>query len=270
MNKEDQIKRIRQFRDSLKKYMEVCKEFWVARHEYRDVEASTVKKEEEMRESLTENWGRLEQLFNKIGAPNISYTPATGIRRPIFDDALSPDFEGGVKGDALQGAIAAATKALGLLDALSEAQYKGISRSTPIIFIGHSFKEEHRAMVEKAKEFIGTFPVSVTTGEKPTLTGVTEGVPAKVKSLIDDADLVVAILTRDEALANSKMGPSKWVSDEIAYAIGKGKTIFRMVENGVEYKSAISGDVEYIAFDETDLSAAFLKLSELLNSFLSK
>jgi hypothetical protein len=270
MDKAKQIERVRAFRDSLKEYMVVCKEFWAARRDYRDLEESAIKKEAKMRESLTEEWGRLEQLFLKIGAPTHTYHPMAGVTRSVFDDALSPDFDGGVKGGGLQGAIGSATKAIGLVDALSESQYKGIYRATPKIFIGHSFKDEHQQTIDEIAKFIGSFPVSIATGEKPTLIGVTKGVPEKVKHLIDDAELIVTILTKDDAMASGAMAPSKWVSDEIAYAVGKDKTIIRLIENEVEYKPAISGDAEYIAFDKDNLSGPFLKLSELINSFFSK
>ena len=79
---------------------------------------------------------------------------------------------------------------------------------------------------------------------------------------------MVAILSKDEEIADGKMAPSKWVSDEIAYALGKGKTVIRLQEDGVEFKPAISGDAEYIPFSKQNLSVTFLKVSELLNSFL--
>ena len=268
MDKADQIKRVRKFRDLLKEYMTICQEFWVARNQHRKVDGSIVTTEAEMRELLTEEWGRLEQLFLKINAPIRTLHPMAGVVRPIFDDALSPDFEGSVKGNALESAIGSATKAIGLLDALSESQYKGIYRSTPNIFVGHSFKDEHKNTIDQIKNFINSYPVSVITGEKPTLTGVTEGVPEKVKRLIDDADLVIAILSKDDEIADGKMSPSKWVSDEIAYSLGKGKMIIRLQEDGVEFKPAISGNAEYVSFSKENLSVTFLKLSELLNSFL--
>lgn len=270
MDKEEQLKKVRKFRDSLKDYMTICSEIWHARNSYRQVDDSIATEEAEMRESLIEEWGRLEQLFLKIGAPIFTYHPAINVKRPMFDDALSSDFEGSVKGSGLESAISSATKAIGLLDGLSESQYKGISRSTPNIFVGHSFEEEHQITINNVVKFISSFPVSVTTGEKVNLVGITKGVPEKVKRLIDDADLMVTILTKDEALEGGKMIPSKWVSDEVAYAVGKGKTIIRLKENGVKYDPAISGDAEYIPFDKDNLSEAFHKLSELLNGFLSK
>jgi hypothetical protein len=268
MGKVDQIKHIRKFRDSLKKYKTICEEFWIAHREHRNVEKSVAIKEAKMRELLTEMWGRLEQLFHRINAPTSTLHPGIGIVRPIFDDALSSDFDGGVKGMQLESAIGSATKAIGLLDALSESQYKGIYRSTPNIFVAHSFKDEHRNLIDEVKKFISSYPVSITTGEKPTLTGVVKGIPEKVKRLIDDAQLVIAILSKDEIIADGKMIPSKWVSDEIPYALGKGKTVIRFQEDGVEFKPTISGDAEYVPFSKENLSTAFIKLSELLNSFL--
>ena len=266
-----QIEQVRAFRDGLKDYYAVCNQKWRALNQHMSVDEDVRAQEKEMREKLTEEWGRLERLFLKIGAPTHSHHPMAGVTRAIFDDALSFDFEARtVKGGALEAAIQSATKAIGLLDALSDVQYKTMRRTTPKIFVGHSFQEEHKTVMAEIISFVNSFPVSVATGEKPTLIGVTKGVPEKVKSLIDDADIVIAILTKDERIGDEKMISSKWVSDEIAYALGKSKTVIRLLETGAEYKPAISGDAEYISFDKENLSDTFHKLSGLINSFLGK
>jgi hypothetical protein len=269
MSKNDQLDQVRKFRDGLKEYMLVCNEVWQARNEYRTADEAVYRKERTLREKLIEEWGRLEQLFLKIGAATHSYHPATGIARPIFDEAFSGDFENPFKGEYLGAAIQAATKAIGLLDALSETQYKSIQKTTPVIFVAHSFDERHKEAVKSIQEFVSSFPVSVITGEKPTLKGMADGVPAKIKSLIEDSDLIIAVLTQDDN-QEEKMIPSKWVSDEIAYSLGRNKQIVRLLEKGTHYKAAISGDAEYIEFTKENLSPAFLKLSQILNGFLSK
>ena len=271
MKKEDHLKQIQAFRDALKVYYkEACGPIWGARNGHKPADEDVRKKEKEMREKLTEDWGRLEHLFVKIKAPIHSYHPMVGVTRSIFEDALSFDFEGSTKGQALEGAIQSATKAIGLLDALSDSEYKGIFRSTPNVFVGHSFADEQKDIVAEIIKFVSSFPVSVTTGEKPSLVGAKDGVPEKVRRLIDDADLMIAVLTKDEAQASGEMISSKWVSDEISFAIGKEKIIIRLVERGVQYKPAISGDAEFVSFGKENLAEAFLKLSQLLNSFLSK
>ena len=86
MEKAEQLKRVREFRDSLKEYMTVCQPFWEARNHYGRVDESDREKEATMREALTEEWGRLEQLFLKIKAPTHMLRPMAGVTRSIFDE----------------------------------------------------------------------------------------------------------------------------------------------------------------------------------------
>lgn len=266
MNKTDQLLEIRHFRDGLKKYFEICNRFWEARNRYSSPDDTTIREEEKLREDLTEKYGRLEVLFNRMGTPTRAVVPAIGVPYSIFDEALSADFERRSKGDCLEQAISSATKAIGLFEALSESDYRGLQRATPVVFIGHSFAEVHREKVNAIKEFTATFPLSVITGEKPA----TEEISEKIKKLIDDSDFIMAILTKDNELSGGQMTPSKWVSDEVAYAMGKNKKIIRLVEDGLLYEAALSADAEYIQFSSENPYTAFAKLSQVLNGLLEK
>ena len=154
MDKKKQIAQVRKFRDELKEYYVLCGPRWKARNGYGSVPKESIEQEKVMREKLTEDWGRLERLFKKIGAPTSSYHPLAGVTRPFFDDALSFDFDGTVKGQGLEAAIQSATKATGLLDALSDVQYKSLLRATPSVFIGHSFKDEHKDSITEIINFV--------------------------------------------------------------------------------------------------------------------
>ena len=264
-NKEELKKKITAFRDKFKEYLEVCRSVWQARRRYSDG-AEHLEKEGTLREQLTEEWGQLENIFRKIGAPMFGVIPAIGYRTMFFDEALSADFESPHKGDGLQSSISSATKAIGLIDALSDSDYAGLTRRTPILFLSHSFRKENEELIAQINTLLSSFPVSVVTGAKPATGSITE----KVKGLVDDSNFILSILTRDEEQKDGSWSPSKWVYDEIAYVQGQKKPVIMLLEENASYKEGISGDAEYIRFNRSNLTDALLKLVTVLNSLLSK
>lgn len=264
MKKEDLKKKITIFRDGLKDYRKVYLEILENKYNAQKKE-DLLEKEEQLREELTEEWGQLERMFKKIGAPMITVIPSIGYPTHFFDEALSAQiFDNPHKYRGLEDAISSATKVIGLVDALTDIEFKKLTQKTPILFISYSFKEENEKLVRIIKDFLEAYPISITTGAKPSTGSLSE----KVKKLIDDSDYVLAVLTKDEEQKDKSWTPSKWVFDEIAYASGKGKTVIRLLEKGTNYKAAISGDAEYINFEKNNLTGAFIKLAHILNSLL--
>jgi len=265
-NKEELVARVRAFRDKFKKYLEVCGVFWQARNHFASGATPDEALEEKLREELTEEWGRLESLFAKMGAPRFTIVPSIGYPTYFFDEALSANFDSPHKGEGIVSAISSATKVIGLIEALSEAEYKSLHRKTPTLFISHAFRKENEELVKNIKELLSSFPISIITGAQPG----TESISEKVKGLMDDSDFVLALLTKDEEQKDSSWTPSKWVFDEIAYAVGQKKPVIRMLETGASYKGAISGDAEYISFQRDNLTESLIKLVQVLNSLLTK
>ena len=93
----------------------------------------------------------------------------------------------------------------------------------------------------------------VITGDLPQPTPP----PEKVRGLIRDADLVVAILTRQDKLEGEEAWrPPAWIQHEIGMAYDAGKPTAIFVELGVP-PSGIEGLVtQYERFDRTDLGKA--------------
>ena len=124
-NKENLKKDIVTFRDRLKKYRSVCIKFL---NDIRANRADAVKRgkkrEEKLREELTEEWGRLAGVFQRINAPITTVSPSIGYPVHFFDEALSANFQNPHKFDGLGNAISSATKAIGMIDALTEADYR--------------------------------------------------------------------------------------------------------------------------------------------------
>ncbi|MCL4416754.1 MAG: hypothetical protein M1365_08680, partial [Actinobacteria bacterium] len=147
--------------------------------------------EEELREQLVEEWGGLEKIFSRLGAPMIAVTPAVGYNELVFDEALSGEIHDNPrKYECLELAIQSATKAIGLLGACTDTELRKLFRKTPIFFISYSFRKKNEKLINTIQELLAAFYISIVTGEKPSTGSISE----KVKRLIDDSDYILAVL----------------------------------------------------------------------------
>ena len=114
----------------------------------------------------------------------------------------------------------------------------------------------------------------------------------KVRDGIDRNQIYVAILTRREPLANAQpqsrlsaamyglLGKrrsaetwttSAWVIQEIGYAIGRGRRVLTLVEDGVQYPvSDLDGDTEWIRFSRDDVTRCQTALTQMISRLLSR
>jgi hypothetical protein len=133
----------------------------------------------------------------------------------------------------------------------------------PTAFLGHSFAADDDKIVRCVKTCLESIGISVVTGERPRAKGISD----KVKKLIEDQYLFVGLFTRRDKLARKKeYTTSTWVIDEKAYALGKGKILVLLREEGVESIGGIHGDYEYIEFSKErpfELQVRLLQLFEL-------
>ena len=260
MNKKDDIKeKITSFRDDLKKYYDLCLKYNNERKFIGEDEILLHQQEERnLSENLVERWGELEKIFIRIGADITSITPAIGIPEKFFDESLRND-SGPYKFRYLSLAIHSASKAIGLITSMGDQEIEKIMEKIPVLFISYHISKENNIIIEQLKDFTNSFQISVITGTEPE----TDSLSEKEKRLIDESDYLLAILTKDEEKKDGSWIPSKWVSDEIAYSIGLNKKIIRIVEKGLYYKPAISGDAEYITFDRNNISETIIKLAKI-------
>ena len=258
---------ITQFRDGLKEYQKILREIWSEGRGYSNnekIKELTGKKENPLREKLVENFGKIEKYFKKIGVGMNAVK--FGRVFPIFDTALDSDISGTIKGETLEMSIQMATKAIGIVKSLDDKEYKKIDKKTPTVFISFNFDEKNKNITKKFKDFISKFDVEILEGSEVNTISISE----KVKTKINDADIIVAIMTKDEQDNKGVSFPSKWVIEELAYALAnKNKEIIRLLEKGCDTNGRIFGDREYIIFDKEDPSEALIKLAGLLNKIIS-
>lgn len=131
---------------------------------------------------------------------------------------------------------------------------------SPTAFVGHSFAQRDKPVVDTVIEALRAIGIDVVTGEKPKA----EKVSTKVKGLIDGQHMFVGIFTRrDKLVGKEKWSTSAWVIDEKAYA--SRKKLILLVEEGVESIGGIQGDAEYIEFSPKTLAQALVKLLQFFN-----
>lgn len=134
-------------------------------------------------------------------------------------------------------------------------------------FVGHSFKDEDKEIVDKFKEFIEAQGFECITGKKSQSTSIAQ----KVAERIEESDFFVGVFTKDKKIDNGLLSKNKvyaassWVIQESGFALGKGRKIIILVEKGVEASlPSLQGDLEYISFSRTSLEEPFTQLSQML------
>lgn len=129
-------------------------------------------------------------------------------------------------------------------------------------FVGHSFLPSDKRVAECVIQILTAIGVTIVTGEKPRADRISE----KVKKLIDEQRLFVGVFTRRDKIARKKeWTTTTWVIDEKAYAVGKGKKLILIKEEGVGSIGGIQGDYEFIEFSRDRLEELPVKLVQVFD-----
>ncbi len=126
-------------------------------------------------------------------------------------------------------------------------------------FLGFSFRDQDRSLVQYAEQLLASQYVQMVTGER--LGG--EQLTPEVQRRIEGCAALVALLTRRDARQDGKWTTHQWVLDELSWARGKQKRAIAMVEDGVDVGGMFQSH-EQIPFRREDPIQAFLRLSETL------
>jgi hypothetical protein len=129
-------------------------------------------------------------------------------------------------------------------------------------FVGHSFLPGDKRVADCVIQILTAIGVTVVTGEKPKADRISE----KVKKLIDEQRLFVGVFTRRDKIARKKeWTTTTWVVDEKAYAVGKGRKLILIKEEGVGSIGGIQGDYEFIEFSRDRLEELPVKLVQVFD-----
>lgn len=126
------------------------------------------------------------------------------------------------------------------------------------VFISHSSRD--MGLVIELANLLKRFGVKVYVAQWYFSPG--EPLDKKVFKQIDDADCMVVLLTRNGTR-------SKWVNQEIGYAIRDSKPLIPLVERGIMDLGALQGR-EYIEYDPLNPMSALIKTSTYVKSLKLK
>lgn len=127
------------------------------------------------------------------------------------------------------------------------------------IFLGFSFRDEDKDLVEQIGQLITSHLVHVETGER--LGG--EQLTPTVQDRIKNSDALVAVLTRRDSKQDRKWTTHQWVLDEMGYARANGKKAIALVEQGVDIGGMYQSH-EVIPLDKANPVDALMRLSETI------
>src|SRR5215813_1364900 len=133
------------------------------------------------------------------------------------------------------------------------------------VFIAHRFDELDRALASEVEDLLTSYELHATTGR--LLGG--DDLDDTVKKKIDEADAVIALMTRRDKLAEGEVWVTHpWVVNEYDYAVAKNKRAIAVVESGVRW-TGMHGGREHIQFDRDQQNAALLRLSKTVAKWKS-
>jgi hypothetical protein len=130
------------------------------------------------------------------------------------------------------------------------------------VFLAFSFRNEDKPIVNYLEQLLASQLVNIITGER--LGG--EQLTLAVKARIEQADALVALLTRRDQLAGGGWTTHDWVKDKIGYARAKGKRAIALVEDGVEVGGMYEPH-ECIHLTKDSVVDALLILSETVSQW---
>lgn len=127
------------------------------------------------------------------------------------------------------------------------------------VFFAFAFTDEDRDLVTVVEQLFASFDIRATTGERLGGGPITPLVQAR----IDQADGLIALLTRRDQKVGGGWTTHQWVQDELNYARNQHKRTIALIEDGVTVEGAYAQH-EWIPLNRDNSLPAFLGLSETI------
>lgn len=146
-------------------------------------------------------------------------------------------------------------------------------------FIGHDFDDENDQLVSKIITHIDAHGIKCVHARKAESGLVDE----KVTDLIRECAIFVGIFTRDKPFMlndsfwnrifpgkSMQYSTSMWVVQESGFALGTGKKLILLIEEGVVDFPQLHGNIQYIKFERDSIQDKFTTLSQMISSIKTK
>jgi hypothetical protein len=110
------------------------------------------------------------------------------------------------------------------------------------IFLGYGYNDRDRWIESFVAPILRCMDFDILDGKDMHGDTLQDG----VKTRIDQADLLVGFLTLRVGQESAEFNSHIWVRDELAYAVGRGKPVYIVLEEEVKYPQGILGNRQYI------------------------
>lgn len=127
------------------------------------------------------------------------------------------------------------------------------------VFLSYRYDDANKALAATVEDLLDSHGLRATTGD--VLGG--EMLTPEIRKQIEDADALVALLTRRDQLSAGGWTTHEFCKNELQHARGAGKSAIALVEGGVSIIGFDAGN-EHIPYDGALPLAAFIKLSRTI------
>lgn len=128
------------------------------------------------------------------------------------------------------------------------------------IFVGYGYNERDKWIEERVFPILRCAGFTVVHGKD--MHGL--HLQPEVARRLDQSDAAVGFFTMRDGAVDLEFNSHIWVRDEMLYAIGKGKPIVPVKENGVQLQEGLLGNRQYIPLNQEDRLACVAELLEAL------
>jgi hypothetical protein len=134
------------------------------------------------------------------------------------------------------------------------------------VFVAFGYNERDKWIPEMVFPILEAFGIEVVTGGEIPGKKITTTVIDK----INNSDALIGFLTRREKSGSLTDQTHKWVTDEVAAAIGAKRKVIEVHENGLDIDSGITDDMQYLKYNEKQRDKFLVELvtaiSELVDA----
>jgi hypothetical protein len=122
-------------------------------------------------------------------------------------------------------------------------------KEIPLPFISMSFNDEDKDINEYFTGILDALQIKYKDAKRYSK----KEIPVKVKEIIEECDLVIAIFVKKYETTTGKSIPSEWLTKEYGYSWGKEMDMIALVEEGMGDIAGLLGEREIIQFNRDDL-----------------
>lgn len=128
------------------------------------------------------------------------------------------------------------------------------------IFIAFGYNARDGWIQQMVFPIVQAFGSEVLTGEEMQGEQLADGVLQR----IGDSDALIAFTTRRDQLQNGSWTTHKWVQQELAAAIAKGKLVAEVREKDIDPQVGVDGDRQRIAYEETSRDKCLVEIVKII------